>query len=85
MSEFNWIDVEVYKWWLGSVHHRSLKDFDGYTLPQPKPATLPFLPKIYHEFPAKMNPWLATWIYRRYLADKKVVVEPMCGVGGTAV
>lgn len=85
MSEFFWVDPAVYKWWLGSEHYVSLKNFDGYTLPQAKPTTLPFLPKEFHQHPATMNPWLSIWLFRRYLYLQRVVVEPMCGVGGTAV
>ncbi|MEM3123926.1 MAG: hypothetical protein QW756_07555, partial [Nitrososphaerota archaeon] len=84
-EEFFWIDPKVYRWWIGSEHHSSLINFDGNVLPQPTPATLPFLSRRYHEFPAKMNPWLATWIFQRYIGNERVVVEPMAGVGGTAV
>ena len=84
-EEFCWIDPAVYRWWLGSCHHQSLISFNGNVLPQPRPATLPFLPRQYHEFPAKMNPYLASWIFRRYLVGQRIVVEPMAGVGGTGV
>ncbi|MEM1980903.1 MAG: hypothetical protein QW137_09935 [Candidatus Caldarchaeum sp.] len=86
MSEdFRWVDPRVYYSWVGSFHYRQLRDFDGHTLPQPTPATLPFLPAEFHRHPATMNPWLASWIFRRYLQLQRVVVEPMAGVGGTGM
>ena len=87
MSEepFNWIDPTTYKWWLGSHYYQRLRGFDDHVLPQTYPAMLPFLPRSYQEFKAKMNPWLAVWIFKRYVMDQRVVVEPMVGVGGTGV
>ncbi|GBC68917.1 hypothetical protein HRbin01_00605 [archaeon HR01] len=88
-EEFRWISPEVYKWWVGSYHYRRLMEYaesgDGEVLQLPKgdiPATLPFLPREFHTHPATMNPFLASWIWRRFVREGDVVVEPMVGVGG---
>jgi len=85
LTDFNWVDSRVYYEWVGSYFYRSLRDFDGYTLPQRTPATLPFLPAEYQSHPATMNPWLSVWVFKRYLMYQRIVVEPMAGVGGTGM
>jgi len=89
MAEFRYINAELFDGWLSSeqftklITFEPLKEADEYQLPSYKYEQLfPFI-NVKLEHPAMMNPYLATFLWRRYVRDGDVVIDPMAGVGGT--
>ncbi|MEM0478639.1 MAG: hypothetical protein QXN23_01625 [Candidatus Caldarchaeum sp.] len=87
MAEF--IDPTILKGWWGSEEYQRLLSFepenagDYYRLPFAKYNELfPFI-KVKIEHPAVMNPYLAIFLWRRYVKPNDVIIDPMAGIGGT--
>ncbi len=91
MAEFRLIDHGLLEGYPGSEAYQRLlmfepeKDGDSLRLPFGRYDQLfPFITaRIEH--PAVMNPFLAAYLWRRYVNDGDIVIDPMAGVGGTPV
>jgi DNA modification methylase len=86
------VDVDALKRFLDSELYSRLEDFylrQPQTLPRPDFKTFYgwLVGDIAAEFfnhPAKMNPWLSAILWQHAESDD-VVLDPMCGVGGTVI
>ena len=88
-EEFRWIDPDLLRGWQSSEGYQRLISFEpeerdgAYLLPSAKYNELfPFI-TVRIEHPAVMNPFLATYLWRKYVKPSDVIIDPMAGVGGT--
>ena len=86
---FRYIDPEMLRGWANSEEYEKLLSFepeeveDAYKLPLARYSDIfPFITARV-EHPAVMNPYLAIYLWRRYVGDGDVVIDPMAGIGGT--
>ncbi|MEM4273279.1 MAG: hypothetical protein QW420_02850 [Candidatus Caldarchaeum sp.] len=83
------IDPDILRGWWNSEGYQRLLSFqpeekDGvYQLPPAKYNELFSFIQTKIEHPAVMNPYLAIYLWKRYVRPSDVVIDPMAGVGGT--
>ncbi len=89
MADYEFVNPAILKGWWGSEEYQRLLTFEpqmkdgAYQLPFAKfDEVFPFI-TIRIEHPAVMNPYLATFLWRRYVNPGDIVIDPMAGIGGT--